>query len=232
MIERYSISNTSSQLAERFNIEVDPKFKPRYNASATQLMPVITQSGRGGLSYFHWGQTPAMAKNKAVSSKLLFADAEDLLIKSNLKRKMQSHRCIIPADGFYAWKKVGKKELIPYRIVALDQHLFSVAGLWEEFEDESGDDIHTFTMIYTPSPKVISDITESFPAILNQEQESVWLDPDVDPASLPRMLAPYNEDQLSFFTVSSRIHSAKVDSPDLMKPAPASDQFGNYSLFD
>jgi putative SOS response-associated peptidase YedK len=195
-------------------------------------MPIITLSGRGGLSYFHWGQTPELAKNKPVSQKLLFTDTANFTIKANLRRKLQTHRCIIPADGFYAWKKVGKKEMIPYRIVPLDQALFSIAGLWEEYEDESGNEVHTFSMIVIKSPPGIGDITSTLPAILHQDQEEIWLEKSAETEDLLSLIQPYSTDALSFFTVSSRILSPDANGPELMKPAPASDQFGNYSLFD
>ena len=232
MIERYSISKPALDLEERFGIEVDKKYKPKYNASPTQLVPIITLSGRGGLSYFHWGQTPELAKAKPVSQKLLFADSSDLTIKANLKRKLATHRCIIPADGFYAWKKVGKKEMIPYRIVTLNQVLFSIAGLWEEYEDESGNEVHTFSMIQTKSPGLIEQITPSLPAILHQDEEEIWLEKSSGSDDLISIIKPYSNDELSFFTVSSRIHSLNAEGPELAKPAPAADQFGNYSLFD
>ena len=232
MVERYSISRLSSVLEERFQIEKDEKYKPRYNAAPTQLLPVITLSGRGGLSYFHWGQTPQLARNKTVSQKLLFTDAGHLMVKSNLKRKLSSHRCIIPADGFFAWKKTGKKELIPYRIVPLDQSVFSVPGLWEEYENEEGDNVHTFSMIQTVAPEVINSITGTFPVILNPKSEEIWLDKKAEPEALISLLTPYSDNELSFFSVSTKIYSLNADGPELTKPAPAADQFGNYSLFD
>jgi len=232
MVERYSVTKSLDDLIDRFSIESTKSYKPRYNASPTQIMPVITLSGKEGLSFFYWGQTPAMARNKPVGSKWLFTDAEKILEKAPLKRKLEDHRCIIPMDGFFSWKKVGKKEFIPYRIIPLDQSLFSVPGLWEEYEDEGGTTVHTFSIIQIQSPAMIESITENIPVIFYPEDEAVWLNNQSTFEELAAVLKPYSNDELSFYTVSSKIANLKIDSPDLIKPAPASDQHGNYSLFD
>lgn len=232
MIERYSITKPLDDLIDRFSIESSKIYKPRYNASPTQILPVITQTGREGLSFFYWGQTPSMAKNKPVGSKWLFVSAEKIFEKSNLKRKLDNYRCIIPMDGFFAWKKVGKKEFIPYRIIPLDQSLFSVPGLWEEFEDENGRTVHTFSIVHTRAPQAVESITPEMPVILYPEGEEIWMDNQSSEEDIVSVLKPYSNDELSLYTVSSRIAKLDADSPDLIKPAPASDQHGNYSLFD
>jgi len=232
MVERFSISKPLDDLLERFSIESSKRYKPRYNASPTQLLPVITLSGKGGLSYFYWGQTPSMAKNKPVGAKWIFTDAQKIFEKVSLKKKLNENRCLIPCDGFYAWKQIGKRKFIPYRIIPLDQSLFSIPGLWEEYEDEKGESIHTFSIIQTQSPQILEAITPSLPIIFYPEDEEIWLDPEADFEGLASTLKSYSNDELSFFTISSKIISMEFDGPELIKPAPASDQHGNYSLFD
>src|SRR5678816_494226 len=123
MFDRYSLTATSKQVAERFSVEVHESYKPRYNASPSQLLPVITSSGRKGLSWFYWGRPPQFAHNKTLGERIINQSVSSLLEKTNLKRTLLKDRCIIPADGWYAWKRIGKKTMVPHRLIAADQSM-------------------------------------------------------------------------------------------------------------
>jgi putative SOS response-associated peptidase YedK len=232
MVDRYSLTALSPALAERFSVEVPDHYKPRYNAAPSQLLPVITSSGRQGLSWFYWGRPPQFARNKNLGEKIINLSIETLKEKPVLKKALIQHRCIIPADGFYAWKKVGKKISIPHRISVADQKLFSIAGLWEEFEDEDSTMVHTFTIITTPSNKAILSITERMPVIFDKTTEDVWLNTKTPESELITILRTYASEKMSLYTVSPRINNPTNDHPSLIIPAPASDQYGNLTLFD
>jgi putative SOS response-associated peptidase YedK len=116
MIERYSITTSAKDIRERFSVDVPDYYKPHYNAAPTQLLPVIT-TGSKGISLFYWGLPPDWAKNKSVSEKVINLKAESLREKPSLRKAMLKKRCIIPADGFYAWKKIGKKTMVPYTVM-------------------------------------------------------------------------------------------------------------------
>src|SRR3982751_3893511 len=109
MIERYSITASADLLHKRFGVDVPDFYKPSFNASPTHLLPVITHESPLGISLFYWGEIPKWAKNKTPGEKIINARIESLTEKTALKKAMMRTRCIIPADGFYAWKKVGKK---------------------------------------------------------------------------------------------------------------------------
>jgi len=233
MIDRYSVSCNSSQLRSRFNIEVHDAYMPRYNAAPTQLLPVITSNSPEGLSFFYWGIIPGWSQNKNISKKLLNAHVSELSTKTSYKRSLSSNRCIIPADGYYAWKKVGKKTLIPYRVSSKDNQIISFPGIWEEFEDEHDQTHHTFKIITTNSIDYLSDINPIMPVILNRSTEALWLSNNVSEEDLFHALEQTSAvDKLYPYTVSPKINEIKNDSPDLIIPSTPSDQFGNYSLFD
>src|SRR5687767_9101829 len=147
MIDPYTITATPEVIADRFSVEVPDFYKAKYNVAPTQLLPVITSSSPQGLSTFYWGTSPEWSKNKSLGEKIINIRAESILEKPMLKKGMMKQRCLVPADGFYGWKKVGKKTSIPYRIVTNDQELFSFAGIWEEFDDSEGNERHTFSII-------------------------------------------------------------------------------------
>jgi putative SOS response-associated peptidase YedK len=231
MIERYSLTATAETLKERFAIEVPGYYQPRYNAAPAQLLPIITSESQEGLSVFYWGRPPVWARNKSLSERLVNLKVEHLVERPVLKKALMKYRCIIPADGFYAWKKLGKKTAIPHRLVT-DQPVFSMAGLWEEFEDEAGNLMHTFIMITTQANETVSKVTDRMPVILDKKSEAVWLNHSAAEADLLKVLVPYASDKISLYTVSPRINEIKIDVPSLILPAPSADQHGNLTLFD
>ncbi len=232
MIDRYSITASSSRINERFHSEVLDSYAPKYNAAPTQLLPVITHSTPQGVSIFYWGTSPEWSKNKALGEKIINIRTESILEKTSLKKAIMKTRCIIPADGFYAWKKVGKKTAIPYRFIATDQELFSFAGIWEEFEDTDGLELHTFSIITVASNEMVATVQERMPVILTPSSEKVWMNPESSEADLIRTLVPYPAEKMNYYPVSPRIHDSHTNLPSLIIPTPPADQFGNLTLFD
>jgi putative SOS response-associated peptidase YedK len=232
MIERYSITATAAQLAERFSIDVPEYYKSRYNAAPMQLLPVITSSSPNGLSLFYWGTSPEWSKNKMPSEKNINTRTESLDDKPAIKRAMMKTRCIIPADGFYAWKKVGKKTSIPYRFVFINREPFSFAGLWEEFEDTDGNEIQTFNIITAPSNALVNAVHDRMPVILTRQSEKIWLNAASEEADLLKCLEGSPSAQMSYYPVSPAIGNMDKDVESLIIPTPPADQHGNLTLFD
>jgi putative SOS response-associated peptidase YedK len=232
MIDRYSITATAAEIAARFSVDVPEFYGAHYNASPTQLLPVITSSTPQGLSLFYWGTAPEWAKNKTLSEKFVNLRTEHFDEKPTLKKAMRSHRCIVPADGFYGWKKLGKKTSIPYRFVFKSAEIFSFPGLWEEFEDTEGHQIQTFTIITTQADKVVSVIQERMPVILTRQSEKLWLDKNSTEGQLIDVFSQSDTSDLNYYSVSPKISQIDIDVPSLIIPTPPADQHGNLTLFD
>lgn len=231
MIERYSITATAQKITEHFSVDVPEFYTPRYNAAPTQLLPVITSASPEGLSLFYWGRPPLWARNKSLSEKLVNLRLENLTARPVYKKAMMRFRCIIPADGFYAWKKLGKKTSIPYRLIT-EREVFSIAGLWEEFEDETGSMVHTFMIITIPATEDAARVTDQMPAILDKQGEKIWLSPASSEKGLISSLTSNVSEKISLYPVSPRINEVKLDVPSLITPTPPADQHGNLTLFD
>lgn len=231
MIERYSLAVAPSQIADFFGVEPYGFERPRYNAAPSQLLPVIT-AGSQGLSHFYWGTMPQWSKNKSISEKIINVHAEQIAERPTLRKSLKKNRCIIPADGFYVWKKVGKKTTIPYRIRMADKSVFGVAGFWEEFDDETGDVHHTFTLITVPSNGIAAALCDRMPLILSKDDCKKWLAVDASEEDLLALTATGKEHPLDSYTISPRINSPEKDEASLIHPTPPADQFGNLTLFN
>jgi putative SOS response-associated peptidase YedK len=232
MVDRYSLTASAKTLADRFVVEVPEFYKPRFNIAPAQLLPVITSSGRQGLSWFYWGRPPQYARNKNLSEKIINLSVETLKEKPVLKKALLKNRCIIPADSLYGWKKLGKKTSIPHRFTVLDQEVFSFGGIWEEFEDEGGTILHTFSILTTEANELLAAAGEQMPVIFTKDQEEIWLSANATESALMNILVAYPAEKMTVYTVSPGISDPKNDFPSIIIPAPATDQHGNLTLFD
>jgi putative SOS response-associated peptidase YedK len=226
MIERYTLTATREVVQQRFGVDVPEAYKQHYNAAPTHLLPVILQ-GSAGVSFFYWGLPPGWAKNKNVSEKLVNVRIESIAEKASARKALTKFRCLLPADGFYRWKKVGKKTLIPYRYTLPDTSVFSIPAIWEEFDDNEGNTHHTFMMLTTEGTE-----QERLPVIFDKAKEAIWMSAESSEEQLVALLTVPSTQTLSFYTVSPRINDISLNVPSLIMAAPASDQFGNLTLFD
>ena len=229
MVDRYSLAASADQLQAFFSVDPHGFEKPRYNAAPSQLLPVITL-GSPGLSHFYWGTAPEWSKNKPIGEKIINTRTEQLVERPAIRKQLKKQRCIVPADGFYGWKKIGKKTAVPYRFELKPKALFAIAGIWDEYDDEDGNMIHTFMIITVPSASSIADITDRTPAILTKDEADVWMNADASEEQLLACLHPFNG-LLESFSVSPRIADVKADDATMIIPVPPADQHGNLTLF-
>ncbi len=231
MCERYSLGKSKQDLENRFHAEMLEEFQPRFNIAPSQLLPVITMESPKGFSHFYWGVTPDFSKNKPVSQKFIHARSENINERVSYKSSFKSRRCLIPADGYYEWKKVGKKIKIPFRFILHDNSIFSFAGIWEEYENENGLINHTFLLLTVPANSLVKDINDRMPVILTKSQESIWLDKFSQENDLLGLMKTYPAEQMITYPVSPMINQINVDSEYVIRKTSPMDQFGNYTLF-
>ncbi len=231
MCGRYSLSKSKIELEERFQAEMLPDFDPRYNIAPTQLVPVVTSQSPKGFSFFYWGITPDFGQNRPVAQKLINARAETVSEKVTFKSSFQKRRCLIPADGFYEWKRLGKKTKIPYRFTLREGELFAFAGIWDEYETVSGEIQHTFLILTTSPNEKVAEIHDRMPVILSKNDEKKWLDSYTSEEELSKLLNPFPSDMMLGYTVSPLVNSVENDTPALIKKTSPMDQHGNYTLF-
>lgn len=230
MITRYSLTATADVLQAKYKAEVPERYKPIYNAAPTHLLPVITHDSQKGFSFFYWGAPPEWARNKALGEKIINVRTETLAEKTALRKKLLAHRCIVPADGFYEWKRIGKKTNIPYRFTLADKELFAIAGMWEEYENEAGETNHTFTILTFPASAADSAIAARIPFVLSPESVHGWLNASQEDVIMKILSNPVTG--FEHYSVSSLINSPDRNDKLAIMPSPPADQYGNLTLFD
>lgn len=226
MIDRYTLTPKSDELALVLGVDVPDQYEPLFNAAPTKLLPVITNTEKNKLFFYNWGLMSMWSNNRSMSPKFFNLASDSVLGKSSYKQKLKSHRCVIPMDGFYIWKQVAKKQMVPHYFFFPDRKVFSVAGLWEEGEES----LPSFSMITRGANQPLSQFQEDMPAILDTVATRRWLESD-NQKELEDLLQNTPKEQLTSHTVSPKIRDIDDNDVSFIKPAPASDQHGNYTLF-
>lgn len=218
MCGRFQISTTEDDIQIRFHVDVEKEWlRQIFNAAPMMELPVITNDEPGRLNFFRWGLVPFWAKDPLAGSKMINARSETLSEKPAFKNALVKRRCLIPANGFYEWKKDGGKKL-PYRICLEPEELFAFAGLWESWKDSSGKPLYTFTIITTTANEIVSPIHDRMPVILEPELESQWINKQLNVDDALKMLKPYPAHKMKHYRVSEKINNVRNNSPELIEP--------------
>ena len=204
---------------------------PNFNVAPTHMHPVITSDDTTHIHLYRWGLIPFWAKDVNIGSKLINARAETLQDKTAFRQSLATKRCIVPLDGFYEWKTNGKQKT-PYRIIAKDQDIFSVAGLWDSWQNTKGDTIHSFTIITIAPNTLMKEIHDRMPAMLLKENENLWLDNEIKPKDALQLLIPYPSDQMEAYPVSDKVNSVKANDKSLIERIIPKPTMIQTTLFD
>jgi len=208
------------KLAERFRAEAAQfDWAPRYNAAPAQVMPVVVvDDEKRRIVPMKWGLVPSWSRDGKMHYSMINAKAETLWEKPSFKNIIGSRRCLIPADGFYEWIKEDDQK-IPFRITKRDEKIFGFAGIWDEWRNENGKPLQTFSIITTDANDLLSEFHNRMPVILRPGDESGWLSPDLTrKEEIEPFLKPCPSSLMRKYRVSQLVNSWKNDSSDCIKP--------------
>jgi putative SOS response-associated peptidase YedK len=223
MCGRYVIEGTT-ELSERFQLrQIPADLFPEwttYNAAPSQLLPVILEDANGERTALsmQWGLQPRWRRpdGKATVAPIN-ARAETLLEKPMFRGLTKAKRCLVPASGFYEWRKVdGRKQ--PFYLTSDDGEAWGLAGLYDLTHSEENDAPGSFTIITTSANPLVAPLHERMPAILRREDEEEWLSRDVDdPLQVERLLRPYPAEAMRVYAVSPAVNSPRNNGPELIE---------------
>lgn len=211
MCGRSSLNKTEKDLEQRFNatfysdalVQYNPL--PNINVCPSHVLPIISNLDKAHFNSMRWGLIPYWAKDMRIGYKMINARKETVLEKTSYKQAMAKRRCLVPADAFYEWQKVGKGKQA-HCIKTKDQEIFSMAGLWEKWRSSEGEDVYSFTVITQEPNEVMKPIHNRMPAILTRDQEEIWLSDDVSPQELLDMIEPYPDELLDIKPISNTFY--------------------------
>lgn len=216
MCGRYTVHFSKAAFEETFNVQ--PPLFESYNLAPTQYAPMLwAPEGPTELLDARWGLIPRwVEKPLDFKANLFNARSETILEKPSFKRPFKSQRCIVPASGFYEWKKLGGSKQ-PYYIHSTDGTPLAFAGLWDHWEKD-GEAITSFTILTTSPNELMGSLHDRMPVILEPDAFSDWLDPEVDGKDLLELLKPLDNGRLEAHPVDKRVGRVSENDPGLTAP--------------
>ena len=226
MCGRFTQRLSWAELHELMDLIGPPRnLRPRYNVAPSQDVAVVRAADGGrNLSMLRWGLIPAWAKDPAIGYRLINAPSETVEEKPSFRSAYRRRRCLIPADGFYEWQRLGKIRQ-PWLFGLRDGAPFAFAGLWERWtvperaaltgslaESKPGDAVETCTILTTAANETVAPVHGRMPVILPRDACDPWL------AGEDVSLAPFAADAMTAHPVSTLVNKPANDDPRCVEP--------------
>jgi putative SOS response-associated peptidase YedK len=222
MCGRYTLTSAPEALRALFRYAEQPNFPPRYNIAPTQPVPIVRfVDGKRQFALVRWGLLPSWVKDPKAFSLLINARGESVIDKPAFRAAMKRRRCLIPADGFYEWQKVGERKR-PFFVRAKGGAPLAFAGLWESWQGPNGEEMETAAIVTTRANKTLAPIHERMPVVVPPEAFDLWLDcVNVDAMIASALIAPAREGLVEAYEVSAAVNRVANDDVRLAEPASA-----------
>jgi len=227
MCGRFGATFQYRDLKRAWNLQGDFSFYPRYNIAPSQEVPVIVRQGSvNQLKPMRWGLIPEWSDDKTIAQRMINARAETLLDKPSFKNLVAEKRCLIPADGFYEWRRDGNAR-VPMWICLKNREPFTFPALWDCWIDrDTGKALYTFTIITTQPNDLMRPIHNRMPVIYDPAMGQQWLERSFahSPLRLKSALQPLRSSQMQAYEVSSLVNSPENDSSECIRPISQSEK--------
>ena len=194
----------------------DPQ--PRYNGAPTQDFSVcrLDEHGNRVIARLRWGLVPRWAKDIRMGARMINARSETVHEKPAFGAAFRSRRCLVPADGWFEWQRVGQRKQ-PYFLSLTSGSPLSLAGVWERWS-RGAEALESFSIITTAADTPLLDIHHRQPAIINPEHFSAWLDGGASVDTLLDLARNPRAGPYETRAVSTRVNSVRNDDLDILTP--------------
>ncbi len=227
-----------SELARIFDAEVrEPaafaELGPRYNVAPTQPITVVLQRDDGRAVELHrWGLVPSWAKSPAGGARMINARAETIATSPAFRASFLRRRCLIPADGFYEWRRDGRRKQ-PFLFHTPSDAPLAFAGLWAPWRDpQTGIWLLSAAVVTTAANATVGQLHDRMPAILGAHEWPLWIDPEIrDPGLLRDLLQPAHDELLELQPVSALVNNVNNEGPELLLPPDSPTEARPQTLF-
>lgn len=218
MCGRYTIKNPDqlAALISRLTGEPYEIVRARYNISPGQRSPTIRITPRPQrVRERQWGHFARFAPEEPPMF-LINARSETALQKRTFASALRERRCVVPADGFYEWKRDAKgRSKQAYHFQRREGAPYVMAGIcW----DVEGDQPDRFIVLTTAPNELLAPIYDRMPVILRDDAIDEWLDPKVPAEQAMDLCVPFPAAEMAGYPVSAIVNNAKHDVPECIVP--------------
>jgi putative SOS response-associated peptidase YedK len=224
MCGRYRRTTREEELARRWSIPIpeQPDLPISWNVAPTAEVLAIRlkrDTKAQSFDWLRWGLIPYWSKDKRIAYSTINARAETIDKTPVFRQAFQKRRCLIPADGFYEWRKT-RPPKVPFHIALKDESPFCFAGVWEAWKDPStGEWLRSCSIITTEANELVAQIHDRMPVILRESDFATWLG-DTRETDLKLLLRPYPPEVMQKWEISLRVNSAANNDPAIIDPVP------------
>ncbi len=217
MCGRFVLVALADEIADMFELHSVPvPFAQRFNVAPSQQIAVITNEKSDELAWHRWGLIPFWAKEAKIGYRMINARSETAAEKPSFRAAFRSRRCLIPASGFFEWRRRGKEKQ-PVYISLRKSPLFAFAGLWEAWRNPEGEAVHSATILTTVANRFMADIHLRMPVILQPDDYDSWLNP-ASRDEHQELLRPCAAELLQAWPVSTVVNRPANDTPETIEP--------------
>lgn len=222
MCGRYAITLPPAAMRETFGYREQPNFPPRYNIAPTQPVPVVLPHD-GALRFLlmRWGFLPGWVKDPRDFPLVINIRVETAAEKPSFRHALTRRRCLLPADGFYEWRRDGSARQAtpePFLFRRPDRAFFAFAALWETWHSPDGSEIDTVAMMTGPANGTMAAIHHRCPVIIDPRDYHSWLDPDATPQQVRSLLKPPEDELLEVVRIGAMVNKVVNDGPEIQEP--------------
>jgi putative SOS response-associated peptidase YedK len=209
-------------IARQTNLDdfVERRILPTFNAAPSQTLPIIRTSHDGSflLEMAKWGFVPSWTKGKPKLAPIN-AKCETAATSGMFRKAFSQRRCLIPADGFYEPKGPKTQKNRPWFFFQMkDKSLFAFGGLWERWYPEPEKPLDTFTILTTTPNKLVGQIHDRQPVIIDKDDYEKWLDPKTPTDEVVEMTNAIDEGKLEAWPVSNAAKAPANNGEELIEP--------------
>ncbi len=217
MCARFSLTGPVENLRKLFGFAQSPNIRARYNIAPTQeiwaIRNCINPDYPTELFSARWGLVPSWSKTSGNAARLINARSETVSEKPSFRSAYKSRRCLIPANSFFEWQKIGKSGKQPWRVGLKNWEIFTFAGLWENWKSPEGEQIKTCTILTTVANDEMSYIHDRMPVIIAPKDHQKWLSGQDDKT----LFIPCAANDMIWYRVDKKVGNVRNDSPDLIE---------------
>jgi putative SOS response-associated peptidase YedK len=217
-----------------YNITAELEFReqwtPYYHENGFDHNPCPIVTAPTAMGYFSWGLIPWYTKTleqaQIIRNQTLNCISEEMYEKPSFRDSAKDgKRCLIPMTGFYEWKwqDAKGKEKTPHYIFLKGQKIFSVAGIYSSWKDQSSNTTaYTYSLLTTTANPLMEQIHNSkkrMPVIIPREYEHDWLNQNLTKDDVLAFCKPFDADKMDAWPISKRITSKKdpTNVPEVMQ---------------
>lgn len=213
MCGRFFLDAKAGDIVEHYNAPPPDLFSARYN-----IAPTTPVSAFGGEKFdlYRWGLIPSWAKDLSMGNRMFNARAETVAEKPSFRNAYKRRRCLVPANGFYEWRLENDRKQ-PY-CCHIGHRLFSMAGIWEHWQDAEGNEIQSCAVITTEAKGAMAQLHQRMPVYIAPQDYAAWLDCSNDQTDAADRLLRDTAPEYEYYAVNTAVGNSRNEGPDLIKP--------------